>query len=162
MKIKVPILIAILLIVSIIIYLFSNQAGIKSINTSDKFASKIIDKVCEVTNKEITPKEKKKLIVKTRFTVRKIAHFTLYFTLGIIVYLLLISLNVKHSIILSIVICFLFGCIDEIHQYFVPGRTARIYDCIVDTLGSMASIYILYFFRKIKHNLKNKKIQIKS
>lgn len=157
MKIKAAILIAILLIVSIIIYLFSAQAGIKSINTSDKFASKIIDKVCEVTNKEITPKEKKKLIIKTRFTIRKVAHFTLYFTLGIIVYLLLISLNVKHSIILSIIICFLFGCIDEIHQYFVPGRTARFYDCIVDTLGSMTSIYILHILKKIKDYLKRRK-----
>lgn len=159
MKTKTTILITILIIISIIIFLFSAEAGNKSINTSDQFASKIIDKIYEVANKEITPKEKKKLITKTRFVVRKIAHFTLYFTLGIIVYLLLLSFNVKHSIILSIVICFLFGCIDEIHQYFVPGRTARFFDCIVDTLGSMTSIYILYFLRKIKHHLKSKKIE---
>lgn len=153
---KKIILITILAVLSIIIFMFSNQAGSSSINTSDKFASKVIDKVYEVTNKEITPKEKKKLIIKTRFTVRKIAHFTLYFTLGLIVYLLLLSHNVKHSVILSIIICFLFGCADEIHQYFVPGRTARIYDCIVDTLGSMTSIYLVYFSRKIKYFLTKK------
>lgn len=146
----------ILAVLSIIIFMFSNQAGSSSINTSDKFASKVIDKVYEVANKEITPKEKKKLIIKTRFIVRKIAHFTLYFTLGLIVYLLLLSHNVKHSVILSIIICFLFGCVDEIHQYFVPGRTARVYDCIVDTLGSMTSIYLVYFSKKIKSLLTKK------
>lgn len=146
----------ILAVLSIIIFMFSNQAGSSSINTSDKFASKVIDKVYEVANKEITPKEKKKLIIKTRFIVRKIAHFTLYFTLGLIVYLLLLSHNVKHSVILSIIICFLFGCVDEIHQYFVPGRTARVYDCIVDTLGSMTSIYLVYFSQKIKSLLTKK------
>lgn len=153
---KKIILTTILAVLSIIIFMFSNQAGSSSINTSDKFASKVIDKVYEVTNKEITPKEKKKLIIKTRFIVRKIAHFTLYFTLGLIVYLLLLSHNVKHSVILSIIICFLFGCVDEIHQYFVPGRTARFYDCIVDTLGSMTSIYLLYFSKKIKSLLTKK------
>lgn len=153
---KKIILTTILAVLSIIIFMFSNQAGSSSINTSDKFASKVIDKVYEVTNKEITPKEKKKLIIKTRFIVRKIAHFTLYFTLGLIVYLLLLSHNVKHSVILSIIICFLFGCVDEIHQYFVPGRTARVYDCIVDTLGSMTSIYLVYFSQKIKSLLTKK------
>lgn len=153
---KKIILTTILAVLSIIIFMFSNQAGSSSINTSDKFASKVIDKVYEVTNKEITPKEKKKLIIKTRFIVRKIAHFTLYFTLGLIVYLLLLSHNVKHSVILSIIICFLFGCVDEIHQYFVPGRTARVYDCIVDTLGSMTSIYLVYFSKKIKSLLTKK------
>lgn len=153
---KKIILTTILAVLSIIIFMFSNQAGSSSINTSDKFASKVIDKVYEVANKEITPKEKKKLIIKTRFIVRKIAHFTLYFTLGLIVYLLLLSHNVKHSVILSIIICFLFGCVDEIHQYFVPGRTARVYDCIVDTLGSMTSIYLVYFSQKIKSLLTKK------
>lgn len=153
---KKIILTTILAVLSIIIFMFSNQAGSSSINTSDKFASKVIDKVYEVANKEITLKEKKKLIIKTRFIVRKIAHFTLYFTLGLIVYLLLLSHNVKHSVILSIIICFLFGCVDEIHQYFVPGRTARVYDCIVDTLGSMTSIYLVYFSQKIKSLLTKK------
>lgn len=150
LKTKKIILYIILIIELLTIFIFSNQPGKKSENTSDSFASSIIDKVTNITNKDITETKKKNVIIKTRFIVRKAAHFTIYFVLGITIYLLLETYNIKRIIILSIIICLIFGSIDEVHQIFIPGRTARIYDCIIDTIGGTCGIYLLFIIEKIR------------
>lgn len=151
-----------LIILIVAIFLFSGQTGGNSIKTSDEFTGKIIDKVASITGKEISIQTKKRLIYKTRFIVRKAAHFTLYFTLGIIVYLLLTIYNVKQRLIISSLICFVFACCDEFHQLFIVGRTARFYDCLVDTLGSITSLLIIGIIIKIKEKIdeKNNKKQL--
>lgn len=44
----------------------------------------------------------------------------------------------------------LYGIVDEVHQYFVPGRSCDIFDWIADSLGavlgSAAGYYVLNFF----------------
>lgn len=160
MKIK-KILTSILAITLIlIIFIFSGQNGGKSISVSDNFTGRFIDKVASVINKEVSAKRKKELIYQTRFIVRKTAHFTLYFTLGILIYLLLSFYKFNHRIFMSILICFTLACCDEYHQLFVVGRTARFYDCIVDTLGSTTSIVILNLFEKIRKNINKKRLSI--
>ena len=149
-KTKRIILFIILIIEILTIFIFSNEPGKKSESTSDSFASSVIDKVTSITNKDITETKKKDLIVNTRFIVRKSAHFTIYFILGITIYLLLETYNIKGIIILSIIICLIFGSIDEVHQIFIPGRTARIYDCIIDTIGGTCGIYLLVAIEKIR------------
>ena len=43
----------------------------------------------------------------------------------------------------------LYGISDEIHQYFVPGRTFSYLDMVADVLGAAAAQAIcLYYFRK--------------
>lgn len=37
----------------------------------------------------------------------------------------------------------LYGATDELHQYFVPGRTSDIYDWIADTAGALLAVLIL-------------------
>ena len=136
-----------------------NQIGKKSESTSDAFTSTIIDKVSSITNKDIKETKKKDIIESTRFIVRKTAHFSIYFILGIIIYLLLCTYSINKVVLISIIICFIFGGLDEIHQIFIPGRTARFYDCIIDTLGSSTSILILYGSSKIRLRYKNNKVQ---
>ena len=62
----------------------------------------------------------------------------------------------ENAIHLAIIIAILYGVTDEIHQYFVPGRTFDILDIIANSVGSAfvltRSIFIrskLYF----KHRL---------
>ena len=75
MKVKRIILFSLILILLGIIFVFSNENGIKSNKTSDAFTEKIIDKV---TKTEISDEEKQSIIIQTRRLVRKSAHFTLY------------------------------------------------------------------------------------
>ena len=114
------------------------------------------------------------------FLVRKTAHFTEYAILGGLFFLNLrnwlksnttlvknskpqttktvakkITLDlIKYSLFMSILLSFFYACTDEIHQIFVPGRSAQFRDVLIDTLGASFGIAITYltikFFEKIK------------
>ncbi len=152
MKLKRVIYTILLIIWMLVIFLFSNQTASKSQSTSDKVASDIVDVVEVVTKNDIKESKKESIIENTRFIVRKTAHFTLYFILGIIVYLLLTSYNVKRPILYSILFCLLYACSDEIHQLFSSGRTAKVMDVCIDTFGSSVAIIIISNITKLlKH-----------
>ena len=46
-----------------------------------------------------------------------------------------------------VLLSFLYGASDEIHQLFVQGRSAQVIDLIADTIGGMAGgcIFLLFF-----------------
>jgi VanZ family protein len=50
--------------------------------------------------------------------------------------------NVKLMLILSILLSFLYGVSDEIHQYFVPYRNADLMDVLADMFGAITGVYI--------------------
>jgi VanZ family protein len=50
-----------------------------------------------------------------------------------------------------------YGAIDELHQYFVPGRDSNVWDWIADTLGSFLGALAVMLLMK-----KNKSGEIKS
>jgi len=51
-----------------------------------------------------------------------------------------------------LMVSFLYGLSDEIHQSFVPGRNAGIIDIIADTVGSVAGGYIYLLFSQYVKN----------
>lgn len=151
MKIKSIIYTTLLFIWMIVIFSFSNQNAINSQSTSDKVASSIVDTTEVITKQEIPKEDKEDFIEDTRVLVRKSAHFTLYFILGILVYLTFTSYSIPRTIIFSIIFCFLYACSDEIHQMFSDGRTAKILDILIDTCGSCLAISIGYFIKRLKN-----------
>ncbi|HHH44655.1 MAG TPA: VanZ family protein [Gammaproteobacteria bacterium] len=51
----------------------------------------------------------------------------------------------------SILVASLYGISDEVHQYFVPGRSADPWDWVADTLGAVIAVSLLgWFSRKWK------------
>lgn len=151
MKIKRIIYTTLLFIWMIIIFLFSNQNADNSQSTSDKVASSIVDTTEVITKQEIPKEDKENFIEDTRVLMRKSAHFTLYFVLGILVYLTFTSYFIPKTIIFSIIFCFLYACSDEVHQMFSDGRTAKILDIFIDTCGSCLAISISYFIKRLKN-----------
>ena len=71
--------------------------------------------------------------------IRKLAHFTEYFILGLLTYNMIHSYNKKAY--LSVIICVLYAISDEIHQLFVVGRSCKILDMVIDSMGSISGIY---------------------
>jgi VanZ family protein len=55
----------------------------------------------------------------------------------------------KHIIIISLLIGFFYGAIDELHQLYVGGRSASIYDWFADFIGSSIGVCI---FNKLKNH----------
>lgn len=149
MKVKRIVLSVLLVLWMIVIFAFSNQPANISEGTSDSVASHVIDTYANVANKKITKNKKKNIIEDTRFLVRKTAHFTAYFILNLIAYFTLKSYGVKHCVIFSVLISFLFACSDEIHQLFVSERAGRVLDVLIDTSGAILSSLIIIGFKRI-------------
>lgn len=74
------------------------------------------------------------------FVLRKLAHFTLYFLLGLGMTGLVRHWNWKRilSLLIVIVLGGLFAASDEFHQRFSQGRTPSGWDVLLDTCGVAA------------------------
>ena len=72
--------------------------------------------------------------------VRKFAHFTEYLILGMLCLNMIKKCGLKNC--LAILICVLYAASDEIHQIFVPGRSCRVMDILLDSFGSISGIII--------------------
>lgn len=132
-----------------LIFSFSNQKDIDSSKISDGFIDRTVVKIYKVFNENITKEKENEIIEKYTYPIRKLAHYTLYFVLGILSFLVVKDYSInKKLIIYSLLICFLYACSDEFHQLFVIGRSASIKDVIIDTFGSFCSISIFYIFNK--------------
>ena len=78
------------------------------------------------------------------FLVRKAAHISAYFILGILIFNLLkeYDLAIKKMIFISIGIAMLYACTDEIHQMVVPGRSGEVRDVLIDTAGAAVGVVV--------------------
>ena len=131
----------------IVIFMFSNSPADESSTLSDGFIKNTIIKVVKVFKKDLNEEA---FIDKVSTPVRKLAHFTEYMILGILMYLTFkqYGINNKWIVILG---CMIYASTDEIHQLFIEGRTARILDVFIDTLGSSFGVFITIMINKIFH-----------
>lgn len=94
------------------------------------------------------------------FLVRKTAHFTEYAILGALFYLNLIQFPKLNShikkLLLPILFSFLYAITDELHQVFVPGRSAQFRDVLIDTLGASFGAIIAYLIIKLFTKIKTR------
>lgn len=89
-------------------------------------------------------------------SIRKWAHFYIYFLLGITTFLAVDSYRDrevhdtirKKEVLLMIVICAIYACSDELHQSFVPERGPAVRDVLIDTVGSGTGISCVYLVKK--------------
>lgn len=134
------------LIVMATIFMFSSDNDSESDKKSDGFIVRTSE---FLLNRKLTDKEKGMYIGKYVVIVRKTAHFTLYFLLGLffISFLKEFDLNNKKLIIYTIIFVFIYACSDEIHQLFISGRSGEILDVIIDTMGGVTSSIIYTNFR---------------
>ena len=74
--------------------------------------------------------------------LRKLAHFTEYAYMGILIYGLLCQWmgRGKRRCLLTVGWVFLSAAGDEFHQYFVPGRYASFLDVLLDTGGGVCGM----------------------
>jgi len=76
----------------------------------------------------------------------KVLHFTAYALLGALFLRAFKTTRIKHHLklilALSVLFSSLYGISDEIHQSFVPHRTADVMDALADMLGSIAGVYL--------------------
>lgn len=133
------------------IFLLSNQSVKDSQDFSDKLTSKVIDIVDKFTSKDLQA-NKKNIIIKSRYYVRKSAHFCVFLVLGILTSIGFYQITKKPllSVLLGFSFCVLYALFDESHQYYVRGRASDIKDSIIDSCGSFVGCFLTYIIFKIR------------
>ena len=119
----------------LVIFLFSNQDG----STSTSLTNGILEKYLFFVDSDIF-----------FMIIRKMAHITEYFILGILVLNFINEFKVDKKIIISILICFILASFDEFHQLFIPDRTGRLLDVLIDMIGASLGILILSLIKNHK------------
>jgi len=135
----------IVLLWMILIYFFSQQ----TVNESIRFSSVVtmlFTNILELLFPNSAFEQKY-----IHHIVRKLAHFTIYFILGVLVsYLLNVGKRKgKKIVFVAGVCCLLFAISDETLQLFIYGRGAQVSDVLIDISG--ASLGILYVYLKRKY-----------
>ena len=139
----------------VVIFSFSAQTANESRKTSTGFKIILFEKFYPHF-KEFSKAKQQEILDSFSFPVRKAAHFSLYFTLGLFSFLFIVSFKsfkMIYRFILSFEICLLYSISDEIHQIFVPGRGGMISDVLIDCSGTLLCLLILFYI------IKNKKIR---
>jgi len=90
----------------------------------------------------------------------KIEHLAAYFILSQFCSLLFLYQDKylwikKYHLVSALIVVFVYGAIDEIHQLFIPGRSCDLLDLTADTIGAIAGLLLLrYLLKKFKYKPK--------
>ncbi len=69
-----------------------------------------------------------------KIPVRKFAHYLLFASGGLVIYLILECFCIKHRLIIAIFLGLLFACADEFHQLYSLNRGPGFLDVVIDTI----------------------------
>ena len=72
------------------------------------------------------------------------------FVLGILAYRTVVLIRKDRVYLYSGFITVLYALSDEFHQLFIPGRTGRLKDVCIDSIGMLIGFLCIYIFNKIK------------
>ena len=76
------------------------------------------------------------------FILRKFSHLVVYFALSFCLanYLKFITESRRNLFLAAWLLASAYGVIDEIHQYFVPGRVMTASDMLINAVGAAAGV----------------------
>ncbi len=131
-----------------LIFFFSSQTAEESSAASRGFTRQIVELICGIFNYN-NPDAVVRII---HGVIRKMAHFSLFFILGIT------SADSSHRLfgftgmklfLYTLAFCVLYAISDELHQIFVPGRAAMVRDVCIDSSGSICGIALFILVRAL-------------
>lgn len=146
-------------IIACIIFIFFNSSlnGGQSLEGSTSI-TRAIEKVVDLIYKGDTP-EKISNFFKTTFNYifRDIAHVFEFLVLGILTMLYsyaVFKVSILKKFFFTLFFCILIAFIDEIIQFFSPGRAFEFYDLALDGLGSIIGILLIFLIYKKRKQIK--------
>ena len=139
----------VVLVVMLLIFSLSAQPAVESRSLSGPLVVRLKAKV---EASKLIPKDMKEAFFKApSFWVRKLAHVSIYFLLGFVLYLALPTRRwgMGKSFLLAVGICAVYALGDEWHQLFVLGRSAELRDIILDSMGALGGILLGWLIKKV-------------
>ena len=140
----------------VLIFCFSAQDASESDKTSDSFTVKVLSTVSSKFN-DLDKEKQAEVVDSLAFPVRKAAHFSIYFVLGIFSALTFISvkrIKFYYNSLFAFLLCAFYSVSDEIHQYFVKGRSCEIRDMLIDSGAALLAVIIITAVIKIEREKK--------
>lgn len=128
-------------------FIFSLSA--EPAEVSSETSGRIVRKICRIIEPEfdeLSQKEQFEMTERYQFYIRKTAHFSAYTFLALLTGLAVCPHTKKYAYRLggAFIISVLYAISDEIHQYFVPGRSCELRDVLIDSSGVTLGCILLY------------------
>lgn len=129
-----------------VIFRFSSQQGATSSGVSGKVCYAIATEYNNLSHKELSEAQIRTIADGIQFPVRKAAHMSEYALLALWVFNALCAFGVeggRKRYALSILLVAAYASTDEIHQLFIPGRSGRVWDVLIDTSGGLVMLLLI-------------------
>ena len=81
--------------------------------------------------------------------LRKCGHFTEYFILGVVATITVFQVKINRKMLSALGYCILVASVDETIQLFVSGRSGQITDVMLDSVGALTGVIIVWLSRKL-------------
>lgn len=148
-------------ILLLVVFGFSAQGGAESTSLSRK-ATRVICRVIFTGFEDMTSYEQSFIVKELNYFVRKLAHFVVYMLIGLCSYYSVgvFLENLRRKALFTCGLCLVCAAADELHQYFVPGRDAKISDILLDLLGAVIGMAILRVLLIISEYIKNERTKV--
>ena len=138
------------------IFVLSCEDGEKSGQTSKDVATEIT----EIVMPSKPAEETEKIIEENHKAIRKSGHFLVYMVLGVLSVAFLSSVvdtEQKNKMLLSLAFCSFYAATDELHQFFVVGRSGMVEDVCLDFVSAFVGIALVLMAEKAYRKMKVKK-----
>lgn len=143
----------------LLIFAFSGQDGEQSGNLSHMISEKCVEFMDAISGSHWTEMFQEELAAYFEHPIRKMAHFSEYTCMGILVYGVWRPWKKRDRKLYLLVVLWVFlsAAADEFHQLFVPERYGCFADVCLDTCGGIFGLLLCVLVEKICRHFKNKK-----
>ncbi len=144
------------------IFFFSAQNGDESGALSGGIAAKVARFIFKIFGNGRNPEESEEFLRKLESAIREMGHAGEHALLMLTVFLAVSAFikkeNGKLNYVLRICAAFIItvfcAFLDELHQYFIPGRASEIFDVFVDTMGALTMALFITVIRLLTNSRK--------
>lgn len=142
-----------------VIFYFSSKTGSQSSVQSHAVSESFLKWSAFFGALGVSEKDIPALIETIDFFVRKLGHITEFALLTIAAYIphaLYCKDKIKRYII-AFAVCFLYAALDEIHQIFVADRGPSFTDVLIDCVGGLIGLGIVWIISAIVGNIRRRR-----
>lgn len=147
----------------VLIFNFSGTDGVQSNTLSVSLTDRLVNVFVAVPFLDFNSGQEQISLNILNLLVRKLGHFTEYAALAFALAFALYRYHMNKGglILISMAFGFFYACTDEIHQLFVPLRSGRFTDVLIDSLGMFFGILFFYSIINIYQRIKPGKWETK-
>lgn len=140
-----------------VIFSFSAKPGDESERQSLR-AGKIVCSIFVPGYDNMSEQEQISMAESIDYPVRKAAHATEYAILAGLMLGIAVTSSINWKHLLEVVfVAVVYASTDEFHQLFVPGRSGRFIDVLIDGTGALIGVLIVFLVYKLVCKIKNKR-----